>query len=66
MEKNTSIANMTNEEAILALKQIKTYAAANLLDSIDYAVYVLQKLDELGIKKPLVELEKLKNLSEKT
>lgn len=66
MEKNTSIANMTNEEAILALKQIKTYAAANLLDSIDYAVYVLQKLDELGIKKPLVELEKLKILSEKT
>lgn len=66
MEKNTSIANMTNEESILALKQIKTYAAANLLDSIDYAVDVLQKLDELGIKKPLVELEKLKNLSEKT
>lgn len=66
MEKNTSIANMTNEESILALKQIKTYAAANLLDSIDYAVDVLQKLDELGIKKPLVELEKFKNLSEKT
>lgn len=66
MEKNTSIANMTNEESILALKQIKTYAAANLLDSIDYAVDVLQKLDELGIKNPLVELEKLKKLSEKT
>lgn len=66
MEKNTSIANMTNAESILALKQIKTYAAANLLDSIDYAVDVLQKLDELGIKKPLVELENLKNLSEKT
>ncbi len=62
MEKNTSIATMTNEQAILALKQIKTYAAANLLDSIDYAIAVLEKLDELGIKNPLeLDSEKIRN-----
>ncbi|MCR4743398.1 MAG: hypothetical protein K5866_11085 [Treponema sp.] len=44
---------MTNEKAIEALKQIKTYTAATLLDEIDYAVKVLEKLKKDGVKDPL-------------
>lgn len=44
---------MTNEEAIEALKQIKTYTAASLLDEIDYVIKVMEKLEKDGIKEPL-------------
>lgn len=44
---------MTNEKAIKALVQIKTYVTANSLDEIDYAIDVLKKLDAEGVKEPL-------------
>ncbi|MBP5250777.1 MAG: hypothetical protein J6Z17_00005 [Treponema sp.] len=44
---------MTNDEAIAALKQIKTYTAAVSLDAVDYAIGVLEKMNELGIEDPL-------------
>lgn len=44
---------MTNEEAIEALKQIKTYTAASLLDELDYVIKVMEKLEKDGIKEPL-------------
>lgn len=44
---------MTNTEAIEALKQIKTYCAANLLDALEYVTKIVEKLDEDGIKEPL-------------
>jgi hypothetical protein len=44
---------MTNTQVIEALKQIKTYTAASLLDEIDYAINVLEKLEKEGVKDPL-------------
>lgn len=44
---------MTNDMAIAALKDIKTYVAAGSLDAVDYAIDVLKKLNELGIDDPL-------------
>lgn len=44
---------MTNKDAIKALEQIKTYTAADLLDELDYAIQVLKKIEEDGIKNPL-------------
>ncbi len=44
---------MTNEEAIEALKQIKTYTAASLLDEIDYVIKVMEKLEKDGVSEPL-------------
>lgn len=50
---------MTNKEAIKALLETKTYAAAHNLEAIDYAIAVLSKLEEAGVAKPLeVELKK--------
>ena len=46
---------MTNEEAIKALKEIKTYTAVNLLDELDYVIAVMEKLNKEGIKNPLDE-----------
>lgn len=44
---------MTNVEAVKALKDIKTYAQANALDALEYAIKVLEKLEKDGIKNPL-------------
>ena len=44
---------MTNEKAIEALKHIKTYTAADLLDELDYVIKVMEKLEKDGIKEPL-------------
>ena len=44
---------MTNEKAIEALKRIKTYTAADLLDELDYVIKVMEKLEKDGIKEPL-------------
>jgi hypothetical protein len=52
---------MTNDEAIKALKEIKTYTAATLLDELDYVIAVMEKLNKAGITKPLdADFTKLK------
>lgn len=44
---------MTNEKAIKALRQIKTYCSATLLDELDYVLLVMEKLEKDGIQNPL-------------
>ena len=44
---------MTNEKALKALQQIKTYCSATQLEELDYAIEVLEKLEKAGIKEPL-------------
>ena len=44
---------MTNEKAIKALRQIKTYCSATQLEELDYAIEVLEKLEKEGVKEPL-------------
>ena len=44
---------MTNEKALKALRQIKTYCAATQLEELDYVIEVLEKLERDGIKEPL-------------
>lgn len=57
---------MTNDEIIKNLKQIKTYCATNLLESLEYAIKVMQKLDLEGIENPLeADFSKLKEGEEK-
>lgn len=40
-------------KGIKALRQIKTYCAATLLDELDYVIQVMEKLEKDGIKHPL-------------
>ena len=52
---------MTNEKALKALQQIKTYCSATQLEELDYAIEVLEKLEKDGIKEPLkADFTKLK------
>ncbi len=52
---------MTNQDAINALKKIKTYTAAGLLEVIDYVIKVLEKLEKDDVKDPLnTDFTKLK------
>lgn len=52
---------MTNEKAIEALKEIKTYTAATKLDEIEYVIQIMEKLEKDGIKDPLnTDFTKLK------
>ncbi|MBR0495535.1 MAG: hypothetical protein IJJ71_05110 [Treponema sp.] len=44
---------MTNKTVIDALKQMKTYCAADLLDKLNYAIAVFEKLENDGIDNPL-------------
>lgn len=44
---------MTNEKAIEALQAIRTYCTAEQLESLDYVIEVMKKLDKDGVKKPL-------------
>lgn len=44
---------MTNEKALKALRQIKTYCSASQLDELEYAISVLEKLERDGVKNPL-------------
>lgn len=44
---------MTNERALRALKEIKTYCSANLLDELDYTIKVMEKLIKDDVKEPL-------------
>ena len=44
---------MTNEKALRALKEIKMYCSANLLDELDYTIKVMEKLIKDDVKEPL-------------
>ena len=44
---------MTNEKAISALKKIKNYCSASLLDELEYVIEVMEKLHKDGISDPL-------------
>lgn len=44
---------MTNKTVIDALKQIKTYCAADLLEKLNYAIDIIEKLEKDGVKDPL-------------
>ena len=44
---------MTNKAVLDALNQIKTYCAADLLDKLNYAIKVIEKLDADGVENPL-------------
>ena len=53
---------MTNEKAISALKKIKNYCSASLLDELEYVIAVMEKLHKDGITDPLtVDFKKQKN-----
>ena len=39
---------MTNEKALKALQQIKTYCSATQLDELEYVISVLEKLEKDG------------------
>lgn len=47
---------MNNVRAVMALNDLKVYASSHALDALDYAIAVLEKLEEAGIKKPLENL----------
>lgn len=47
---------MNNVRAVMALNDLKVYASSHALDALDYAIAVLEKLEEAGIKKPLESL----------
>ncbi len=44
---------MTNEKAIKALLQMKTYVSANSMEELEYAIEVLEKLQKDGVENPL-------------
>jgi len=44
---------ITNEKALKALEQIKTYCSATNLDELNYVIDVLKKLQKEGVSKPL-------------
>ncbi|MBO4508153.1 MAG: hypothetical protein J5747_05895 [Spirochaetaceae bacterium] len=44
---------MTNAKVIEALQQIRTYCTAAQLDSLDYVIEVMKKLDKDGVQNPL-------------
>lgn len=49
---------MNNVRAAMALNDLKVYASSHSLDALNYAIAVLEKLEDAGIKQPLVSLEK--------
>mgnify|MGYP007069869134 CR=1 FL=1 len=44
---------ISNEKALKALEQIKTYCAATNLDELNYVIKVINKLKNDGVSKPL-------------
>ena len=53
---------MTNDQAIKALEEIKTYTAATRSDEIEYVIDIMKKLEAAGVSKPLeADFEKIKN-----
>lgn len=56
------ISFMTNEKVIEELLEIRTYCTAPQLDSLNYVIEVMKKLDKDGVKKPLeTDFTKLKD-----
>ncbi len=47
---------MTNQRAIRALNDLKVYASSRSLDAVNYAIAVLEKLEEAGVEQPLESL----------
>lgn len=47
---------MNNVRAVMALNDLKVYASSRSLEALDYAIAVLKKLEEAGIKNPLETL----------
>lgn len=47
---------MNNVKAVMALRDIKVYANTNAVDALDYAIAVLEKLEQAGISEPLKSL----------
>lgn len=47
---------MTNPRAIRALNDLKVYANSRSLDAVNYAIAVLEKLEEAGVENPLESL----------
>ena len=47
---------MTNPRAIRALNDLKVYASSRSLDAVNYAIAVLEKLEEAGVENPLESL----------
>lgn len=50
--------NMDNVRAVMALNDLKVYANSHALEALNYAIAVLEKLEEVGIKAPLTSLKK--------
>ncbi len=46
-------AFMTNQQAVKGLKTIKTYCSSTLLEELEYAIKVIEKLESEGISEPL-------------
>ncbi len=44
---------MTNQQAVKGLKTIKTYCSSTLLEELEYAIKVIEKLESEGISEPL-------------
>lgn len=51
---------MNNVRAVMALNDLKVYASSRSLDALNYAIAVLEKLEEVGINSPLTSLDKEK------
>ncbi|MCQ2098368.1 MAG: hypothetical protein MJY87_10585 [Fibrobacter sp.] len=49
---------MNNMRAVMALNDLKVYASSHALDALNYAIAVLEKLEESGIRNPLESLER--------
>lgn len=47
---------MNNVRAVMALRDLKVYANASSLDALDYAIAVLETLEQNGVKEPLESL----------
>ncbi|MCR5253269.1 MAG: hypothetical protein K6C98_06090 [Treponema sp.] len=53
---------ITNEKALKALEQMKTYCSATNLDELNYVIKVMKKLRDAGVTKPLeADFSSLKN-----
>lgn len=53
---------ISNEKALKALEQIKTYCSATNLDELNYVIKVMKKLQAAGVTQPLkADFSSLKN-----
>ena len=44
---------ITNEKALKALEQMKTYCSATNLDELNYVIKVIKRLKDAGVTDPL-------------